>query len=111
MKIKEMKYYTLGYYNPNVVKLKYKAEYQPCELLCDLEQKFYPFDVAYEKLKKNGFKYTPFVDNEKKYRDVKEKVISLELERYVLNERIEKKMRDTFRYLGKSFVKDNELFF
>lgn len=106
-----MNYYTLGFYNPNVVKLKYKAEYQPCELLCDLEQKFYPFHLAYEKLKKNGFKYTPFVDNVEKYRDVKNRVIDMKLRQYRLNERIVKKFRDSLKYLGVKFVDDNTMFF
>lgn len=105
-----MKYYTLGYYNPIIVKVRYKAEYQPCELLCDLQQKYYPFDVAYEKLKNNGFKYTPFVDKPEEYKKTLDKMCDMKLKMYSVPERVAEKLRGIFRYLGFNFPDENRLY-
>lgn len=104
--IPTMKYYMLGYYNPTTQKLKYKAEYQPCELLCDVEWKYYPYKAAYELLKKNNFKYTLFCPNSHSYKNKKESIIKNKCRKYERSDILEL----IFKFIGFDALDEFEIY-
>jgi arginyl-tRNA---protein transferase len=53
-------YYYMGFYIHNCEKMKYKAEYQPSELLCPTSLNWVPFFTCKPLL--DRFSFTPFVD-------------------------------------------------
>ncbi|GKV28311.1 hypothetical protein SLEP1_g37381 [Rubroshorea leprosula] len=50
-----LQYYYLGYYIYSCSKMRYKAAYRPSELLCPLQYKWVPFDVARPLLDKKKY--------------------------------------------------------
>ncbi|GLT92978.1 hypothetical protein SLE2022_107870 [Rubroshorea leprosula] len=50
-----LQYYYLGYYIHSCSKMRYKAAYRPSELLCPLQYKWVPFDVARPLLDKKKY--------------------------------------------------------
>lgn len=55
VKCPEFKYYYLGYYIHSCQKMRYKAQYQPSELLCPVTYKWAPASVAISKLERQKF--------------------------------------------------------
>ena len=53
-------YYYLGFYIATCQKMKYKSEYQPCELLCPTTLTYFPFQQVSPLL--NEYRFTPLND-------------------------------------------------
>ena len=53
-----LEYYYLGYYIGTCQKMKYKSDYQPCELLCPTTLVYYPFEQVLPLLRQ--YRFTPF---------------------------------------------------
>ncbi|XP_050385481.1 arginyl-tRNA--protein transferase 1 isoform X2 [Argentina anserina] len=50
-----LQYYYLGYYIHSCSKMRYKAAYRPCELLCPLRYRWIPFDISKPLLDRNKY--------------------------------------------------------
>jgi len=57
--VPNLSYYYMGYYIKDCQKMKYKANYQPSDLLCPETYQWVPIEKALECIKDK--KYTPFV--------------------------------------------------
>ena len=61
LQIANLKYFYLGFYIDNCIKMKYKSIYKPCFLLDPVFLQFVPFDVAIPNLRKSK-KYTKLMN-------------------------------------------------
>ncbi|KAK0178712.1 hypothetical protein PV327_007575 [Microctonus hyperodae] len=60
-KVKDLKYYYMGYYIHSIPKMRYKAKMRPSKLLCPATFKWFDIDHCIPKLNEN--KYSRFNDN------------------------------------------------
>uniref|UniRef100_A0AC35U6S4 Arginyl-tRNA--protein transferase 1 n=1 Tax=Rhabditophanes sp. KR3021 TaxID=114890 RepID=A0AC35U6S4_9BILA len=62
--LKRLQYYYMGYFIYNCPKMRYKAKFEPSELLCDTSFKWMACSEAIEKIAENDGRFTSFYDSE-----------------------------------------------
>eukprot|EP01107_Rhizomastix_libera_P013123 TRINITY_DN3499_c0_g1_i1.p1 TRINITY_DN3499_c0_g1~~TRINITY_DN3499_c0_g1_i1.p1 ORF type:complete len:573 (-),score=123.26 TRINITY_DN3499_c0_g1_i1:50-1768(-) len=64
----DFEFYYMGYYIHNCQKMKYKAQYRPSELLCELTHTWVPItDALLEKLSSGGGKFVALTDCDEEF--------------------------------------------
>eukprot|EP01132_Coremiostelium_polycephalum_P005848 gene5848-7277_t len=63
--VPQLKYYYMGFYIHKCQKMKYKAKFQPSDLLCSEKNEWVPLDKCIKKLDENNVSYMPFARDTK----------------------------------------------